>query len=483
MKQLILFGGLLICLFSCKQEQKNEVTISGKVSREAVHEVTFSLLTDNLTNTDKNKYSATLDSLSQFSIAIPIKQLTEARIILGNTYHEMCFLPGDNLQIEVGQETISYKGKGAGKDNFLFASEVKWFKDSMSKILSNGNVELKDFPDSAKVFIKSQIALLNKFDKEEKLEPEFKEFYLLRYDHSYSGLLFDYSRTYAIKNKIALNALELPAEYLKMRQFKNVINDEMLSLDGYRSLIMNLFYEKRNKILRADSTLKRIDIDQTLLFDSLTGKTRDYIATRYLVTLLSANQFDSIFYNKFQETVKDSTYNKAVKISFDKYKLRSEIIGKPLNLEFTETMIEDTSNMQISFGKMMEKYKGKVVFLDLWGLNCGPCRANMPYSHQLKEQFKGQPVEFVYIAQDPPAKDVWEKIFKVTMTDQNQYRMVDHQWGSARMLKFLDISFVPCYMIFDKEGKLVDYNAEQPMMKNAKGELVIGNRLKKLAEL
>ena len=353
----------------------------------------------------------------------------------------------------------------------------------MSKIISNVDVELKDFPDSAKSFLQSQTALLNKFDKEENVEPEFKKFFLLKYDHSYSGMLFDYSRSYAVKNKIALNSLELPAEYVKLRQFKNVINDKMLSLGGYRTLIMNLFYEKRYKILSADTTLKMKKIDQTLLFDSLTGKTRDYMLTRYFVSQLSANQFDSIFYNKYQETVKDTSYNKVVKRSIEKCKLRIGIIGKPLNLEFSETLVEDTSNTQITFGKMMEKYKGKVVFLDLWSLNCGPCRANMPYSHQLKEELKGLPIEFVYIAQDPPAKDVWEKIFKVTMTDQNQYRMVDYKWGSSRMLKLLEINFVPCYMIFDKEGKLVDYNAQQPSMKNMKGELVIGTRLKKLAEL
>lgn len=469
---------------SKNEVQKNEVIISGKVSDLPIKEVTFSLLMDKLINADKNSYVAALDSSSQFSITIPIKQITEAKIILGNGYHEMCFLPGDSLYIEiVGREMIKYQGVGAGKNNFLFASEVKWFKDRMSKTLSDADVDLASFPDSIKAFIRSQNALAEKYDKEQKLEPEFKELLKLKDELTYPGLLLDYPARYAMKQKMPIDSVKLPQEYQKARVLKNALNDKLLGLEGYRNLINNLISNSYRQILKAEPTLKTSQIQQRLILDSLKGKTKEYFLTYFLVNGLKQNKYDSTLYSRFKETVKDSVFNARVQTSYEKYKLRSEIIGKPLNAEFTETMLVDTANTQISFGEMMEKYKGKVVFLDIWSLNCGPCRANMPFSQQLKKQFKGQPVEFVYIAQDPPANDVWKNIFTVTQTKQNQYRMVDHQWGSARMLKFLEISFVPCYMIFDKEGKLVDYNAEQPMVKNEKGELVIGARLKKLAEL
>lgn len=483
MNKLFLLAGLFISIFSCDPNLNNEVTISGTISSYSVNKIEFQLLQDNLFKTDQNRFVASIDSLSQFSIKIPVDHLTQARIFIGNTYHEMAFMPGDDLQIEIGNDTISYTGKGAGKNNLLFASEVKWFREQMPKIIAVGDISLDDFVDTAKLFVQTQNELLYNAAKKEKIEPEFKKYFLLKYEFSYPELLFNYSRTYAYKNRIQFYTMELPDEIKKAVSFSNLVKDDYLALNNYTNLIMNLIYQNRYKMTLTDSTLDGNSVFHTLVLDSLKGKTRDHVLTNIILSGLKNNRLDSVLYNKFRETITDSDYVGAVNEAFKKYELKKDIIGKPINAEFSETLLENTNNSRLTFGEMMEKYKGKVVFLDIWSLNCGPCRANMPYSEKVREHLKNQPVEFVYIAQDPPSNDVWEKIFKVTMTKDNQYRMVDYKWGTSKMLKFLEISFVPCYMIFDKEGKLVDYNAEQPSMKDSKGDLIIENRLRKLAEL
>ena len=45
----------------------------------------------------------------------------------------------------------------------------------------------------------------------------------------------------------------------------------------------------------------------------------------------------------------------------------------------------------------------------------------------------------------------------------------------------MEINWVPCYMIFDKEGKLVDFNADRPSSAVAKMETKLEKTLRDLA--
>ncbi|MCG8477033.1 MAG: hypothetical protein MI784_16320 [Cytophagales bacterium] len=68
----------------------------------------------------------------------------------------------------------------------------------------------------------------------------------------------------------------------------------------------------------------------------------------------------------------------------------------------------------------------------------------------------------------------------MTRTRNNLY-MFDKGFG-ASMLAFMGIYGVPRYMIFDKEGRLVDYNADRPDRRVEQKNSPLENRLRKLAE-
>ncbi len=155
------------------------------------------------------------------------------------------------------------------------------------------------------------------------------------------------------------------------------------------------------------------------------------------------------------------------------------MIGQPLHQEFSNTILNDTAGVSLTFGEMMEKYKGKVVYLDLWGMGCGPCRAAMPYAKKLKEKLRDEPIEFVYTSVENIRNNNWEKVFEATLTTNNHY--VLENGFNSRLHKFMEINWVPSYMIFDKEGKLIDFNADRPSRMVERAETGLEKTLKELA--
>lgn len=87
--------------------------------------------------------------------------------------------------------------------------------------------------------------------------------------------------------------------------------------------------------------------------------------------------------------------------SVEKYEEKENLIGKPICPEFSETLIEDTSYVQLNFRELLKKYEGNVVYLDIWSLRCGPCIGEMPLARELEKRLKDYPIEFV-------ATSVWK---------------------------------------------------------------------------
>ncbi|MBN1924227.1 MAG: TlpA family protein disulfide reductase [Prolixibacteraceae bacterium] len=481
MRKIILLSSLLILLFSCNQEKTNEVTITGKVLTGNVEEVKFDWIRDNPIINKGEQYIAKVDSNSEFSITIPIERLAVGRIVSGWFYHDICFLPGDELYIEIEADTILFNGKGAEKNNFLYASEVNRTHDMSFYSYSNrGNLTPAQLIDSITAFKQRRLDFLETYPEKGSIESTFIDFYKLSTDVHFEYIIQSYPRRYSYMAKTDQDSLGLPGIYSKYNVLSNFIDDKKIVTPDYIPNLRNFIFTKRNEVMKADTTLNWNQAIYTILFDSLEGKTREYAIANWLCSDLSFNRFDSIAYEKFQEIEKDSLSAQTVRKAMEKYYYKQSLIGQPLCAEFAETLLEDSTRTELTFGEMMEKYKGNVVYLDIWSLNCGPCRAAMPGSRELHKRLDGLPVEFVYIAQDRPGDETWKQLFEVSMTRTNHYRMVKHDWGTSKMLKLMEINWVPCYMIFDKEGKLVDFNAERPYV-SSKGESKLEKTLKELA--
>ena len=98
---------------------------------------------------------------------------------------------------------------------------------------------------------------------------------------------------------------------------------------------------------------------------------------------------------------------------------------------------------------ILDKYKGKAVLIDMWETWCGPCRAGHKAMAPMKEQMKGQNVQFVYIASPSSPPTTWQEMIKDI--DGNHYYLTEEQYNY--ILNKYESPSIPTYAIYNIKGE------------------------------
>lgn len=118
--------------------------------------------------------------------------------------------------------------------------------------------------------------------------------------------------------------------------------------------------------------------------------------------------------------------------------------------------------MQDAKGKnySLKDFRGKMLVIDVWATWCGPCCAEIPHYEKLVEQFKGNKnVEFISISLDND-KSKWLR--KVAQDKPKWKQFICAEAFKSDLCKNYDINGIPRFMVFSKDGKVVDLDAPVP---------------------
>ena len=107
---------------------------------------------------------------------------------------------------------------------------------------------------------------------------------------------------------------------------------------------------------------------------------------------------------------------------------------------------------------ILDKYKGKVVLIDIWATWCGPCRAGHEAMKPLKEEMKGQNIQFVYLTSPSSPLKTWQEMLKDI--DGDHYYLTKEQYNY--ILNKYESEGIPTYAIYDTKGNLTFKNIGFP---------------------
>ena len=116
--------------------------------------------------------------------------------------------------------------------------------------------------------------------------------------------------------------------------------------------------------------------------------------------------------------------------------------------------VEGLTDGKAIIDKIIEPYKGKIVYMDLWGTWCMPCIHAIRNSPKLKTAVKDYDVVYVYFA-CRSEEDEWKKmIAELDLAKQNyiHYNLPKNQ--QKAVTDYLKVDGLPFYVLFDKHGNM-----------------------------
>ena len=132
-------------------------------------------------------------------------------------------------------------------------------------------------------------------------------------------------------------------------------------------------------------------------------------------------------------------------------------IGVGYTLPFQTFAYKDVNGKEYKFSD----FKGKYLYIDVWATWCAPCKKEIPYINKLEKEFHGKDIQFVSISMDKRNDyDKWKKFVKDE--ELTGVQLISESDFNTRIVKDYKINTIPRFLLFDKEGKIVDAKALRP---------------------
>ena len=150
-----------------------------------------------------------------------------------------------------------------------------------------------------------------------------------------------------------------------------------------------------------------------------------------------------------------------------KYNYVQQKINKQQPIMLTDKLaLADLKGGATILDSVIAQNRGKVIYVDFWASWCGPCRAQMPDAQKLRERYRGKDVAFVYLALNDVQERWLEAVREEHLNDTSCQNYIITNPKRARFIEEHRIHGIPRFMLFDRQGRLVDNDAPRPMSPN-----------------
>ena len=160
------------------------------------------------------------------------------------------------------------------------------------------------------------------------------------------------------------------------------------------------------------------------------------------------------------ENIKMDFARQAVLALHEKYDaLMRKDFSNTTSLLSTDNLEGITEGEQI-LRELIAPWKGKVILIDVWGTWCGPCKAALKHSQELYERMKPYNMFFLYMANHSDDTS-WKNVIKeYNVNGENVGHVNLPQEQQAAVERFLNVNQYPSYFLIDREGHLLQVNAD-----------------------
>lgn len=473
----MIFLCFLFCLSSYNQSPKKEFDLKEKEVKNNNNQIVFifkkqnpekfsddnvSVLGSTIYYSEENDFSSIeLSPNNKMKSDTIVKKVVSNKICLSHTYNKTQkflyeFQKGDTIvfDYENGYPYASVINRKTLKFDTNFLNDIKIEKplEDFQFIVKNKRIRNEN---ESKTYFKDlnvyRVTISKSLDSLLKINQISQSIYEL---HKASNTFFEMNANKTL---------------IKSASIEDLRRDDLLYLKTYRYFLENYAVEKFK--LKTQFSNNPMTCNSKVAFDSIvkssvfSKRVKESLLYAHLVNIAenNSNADLNVYFQKFQGIVNDSVLNEKIKNNYllDFTTLKNEV---------KKVYFTDLNKNKSTLESLILKNKGKVVFVDFWASWCAPCRAAMPSSRKLKENYKGKEVVFVYISIDTDFEK-WKNASGKEKLSENDNNFLGINYPHALFYKGLQLKTIPRYLIYDKNGKLVHQNAPTPESKEIKEEL------------
>lgn len=463
---------LFSLFFFCESpiEKNTDTILIGKIDNPSSKEIGV-ILFDNFITRDNFKQSAAIDDSGNFKLVLLLQNPQYALLSRPRSNHPLFLYPGDSLFITFNDEmvtnTLHFKGTTAGHNNFLSEFNMKYNMSNNFAVMREKNLE--EFKNYMMEVKKEEFNLFNEYSSKYELKNDFREFVFAMIDYQFYSLMFIHRGMYARVQKVPTDSIKLPSDYYDFINEKDFNNHAaLINADDYLNAVSAYvrFKLQSTKINSYDEYCKS---EYKFAKENLEGKTRDYFLAKQLANrIIFTGTMDEELYHDFLSSCNSPNVKETLVKTNERRISIQKLIGSEFPQKVLQSKVFTKDNEEIIFSDMLNIFRNKIIYLDLWSLGCGPCINEMPHSRKLIEKFQNKNIEFIFLSIDE-SHETWLKGIEFSNISNGHYRL---EGGfNSEFMKTLNIKGIPRYILIDGQGKILQLDAKRPSSKELIDEI------------
>lgn len=461
--------------------------IVGKIDPKSSDTITlsgFKNIADIVSGSMETIALAVLQRDGSFMLKCNLKQGTVVDLKNGDRwlFYNAFIVPGDSIVFNMRKETMDIDGRGAEKIEYTFREIDTFYGKSALGLEYQHSFADMDINTFAAYLLKrrdQQLRYFHDLFRNKKLDGDFENYMTaeINYQYATDKLQYLWRHNYAWQKK---GDIHPDASYFLLPKDIPLENPKALASFQYCNFLaeyINALWNDKEDAL--DSAGRRAFTKTQYptkfkMADSIYHKPyRDIAKARWLNNRLQFMSFDAAslikarsgmdsLMNAWHKTDPDSSLYDFIHATYIHV---FSLQGQPA----ADFILNDINGKAVK----LSDYKGKVILLDFWQTNCGPCLKEIPYANKLEKKMKGKDFVVLDICFGTN-RDDWHTILE--KKGWNGIHLYSDDMSMFRENYNLEYSF-PQYVLIDKEGKIVTTNGNRPSTGVEKDiEKLLGNK-------
>jgi len=406
-------------------------------------------------------YEVVPDKYGNFSLSIPLTQAMLFRCVYNEQFLPVFLQAGDTLTVKFDSypmlKTARYRGKVADENRFL-QSFAKRFETEEQKIEHLAQMKtarsVTQFERYCEKVRKEELNFLNMYWECQQFSPLFFDWVTNEINYRFANRISTY---FFHKNEESDNGEDM---YLAFAGEKLANLDENIYYSNqYLTFLDNhlrhlCFRKEKDKEVKT-KPISWVKKAYNLAKQQFSGQILEHSLAVLAVNMMDAETSDfPSYYRDFTTSNKDG---KLKTIVANQYERLEKALNAPMPKGAKLHIMKE--NDGLTFDKLVQKYKGKVIYIDFWASWCKPCLMEMPSMARLKQTYKQDDVVFLHLSSDSK-KSKWKRNIRKHQITGEHYLMSKNFHQNAS--KALILTSLPRHVLIDKAGNIVAEHAKSP---------------------